>query len=573
MAASSVDGDVVVLKNKGNGDFSFPTFYWVGGLPDVAIAADLDGDEFPDLAVTRSATNRIAVLRNNGDGTFAHHVNYNAGRQPWSVCAADLNGDGNLDLAVTNLGYDSVSVLLNKGGAVLGAPVNYAAGSLPMSIIADDLDEDGDVDLATANKGSGNVSILISSGDGTFNLPVFYDAGDLPYAIIASDLDGDCSIDLAVGNQAELSAGVRVLRNIGDGTFAPPVIYAAGICPAIIAAADLDGDGVLDLAASNTCGKTVCLLRNSGNGTFGAPVAYISQGFPGTFSGALVSADFNLDGAQDLAVGGLRSGVSGVMLSCSLPYQIGIDILPHQCPNVITTDLTAALRPKQLPGGPGVTPTQEQLSVAILGTCSLKARQCNLSTVRLEGVLPQRWEFKDVGQPALPDEIECDCPLARADGFEDLVLYFDQGAVLNALRPWQDGDRRILHLVARMTSGTSLVGSDCLTIREVVTITPPRPELAGAVTPTSLHDCSPNPFNANTTVRYNLAESVPIKLEIFDILGRRLRTLADDFQQAGIHEITWDGTDAHGQAAASGMYFYRLSAGMYVKSKKMIMLK
>ncbi len=84
---------------------------------------------------------------------------------------------------------------------------------------------------------------------------------------------------------------------------------------------------------------------------------------------------------------------------------------------------------------------------------------------------------------------------------------------------------------------------------------------------------SPNPFNAGTVIRYTLSRNGHAIVTVFDILGRQVATVVDEFQTAGPHEVQWNGTDAHGQAVASGMYFYRLTADGSSQSKKMILLK
>jgi len=89
----------------------------------------------------------------------------------------------------------------------------------------------------------------------------------------------------------------------------------------------------------------------------------------------------------------------------------------------------------------------------------------------------------------------------------------------------------------------------------------------------SLNQNYPNPFNSSTVLRYSVAKAARVRLDVFDILGRRVRTLVDEFQSAGTHDVTWDGRDAFGRAAASGTYFYRLTAGEYSESRKMILLK
>ncbi|MEE8418381.1 MAG: T9SS type A sorting domain-containing protein, partial [candidate division Zixibacteria bacterium] len=78
----------------------------------------------------------------------------------------------------------------------------------------------------------------------------------------------------------------------------------------------------------------------------------------------------------------------------------------------------------------------------------------------------------------------------------------------------------------------------------------------------------PNPFNASTTIQYNLPAVSDVKIDIYNILGRKVETLIQGEQQAGYHQITWDAEDA-----SSGLYFYRIQAGEYAETKKMLLLK
>jgi hypothetical protein len=89
----------------------------------------------------------------------------------------------------------------------------------------------------------------------------------------------------------------------------------------------------------------------------------------------------------------------------------------------------------------------------------------------------------------------------------------------------------------------------------------------------SLSQNYPNPFNPVTTIAYSLPEQSHVMLEIFNILGQRVRTLLGAFQSAGYHRITWDGKDDQGKDVSSGIYFYRLEAGDFTDSKKMVILK
>ncbi len=83
----------------------------------------------------------------------------------------------------------------------------------------------------------------------------------------------------------------------------------------------------------------------------------------------------------------------------------------------------------------------------------------------------------------------------------------------------------------------------------------------------------PNPFNPSTDIAFSLPVASPVKLEIMNLLGQKVRTLSDTYLEAGNHVVTWDGRDNSGVAVASAVYFYRLQAASYESVKKMMMLK
>ena len=82
----------------------------------------------------------------------------------------------------------------------------------------------------------------------------------------------------------------------------------------------------------------------------------------------------------------------------------------------------------------------------------------------------------------------------------------------------------------------------------------------------------PNPFNPSTLIPYQLAATSPVRLEVFNVLGQRVATLVDGAQGAGAYVARWDGTDAAGGAAASGLYFYRLTVGGAHQTGKMVLV-
>ncbi len=83
----------------------------------------------------------------------------------------------------------------------------------------------------------------------------------------------------------------------------------------------------------------------------------------------------------------------------------------------------------------------------------------------------------------------------------------------------------------------------------------------------------PNPFNPRTTIAYQLSDRAHVRLSVYDVSGRLIKALVNQPVEAGRHEVEWDGTDTNGQAAGSGVYFYRLEAGRFVDVKRGVMLK
>ena len=89
----------------------------------------------------------------------------------------------------------------------------------------------------------------------------------------------------------------------------------------------------------------------------------------------------------------------------------------------------------------------------------------------------------------------------------------------------------------------------------------------------TLHQNFPNPFNPYTNIRYDLPKNEEVQIEIFDMLGKKIRLLIYQKQIAGFHKVQWDGKDNLGRPVSSGMYLYMLKAGQFKKSKKMVILK
>ena len=99
-------------------------------------------------------------------------------------------------------------------------------------------------------------------------------------------------------------------------------------------------------------------------------------------------------------------------------------------------------------------------------------------------------------------------------------------------------------------------------------------EDGGALPPIfALYPNFPNPFNADTAIPYQLPQTGPIELAIYNIAGQRVATLVDEQKPAGQHQAIWNGKDASGKRVGSGLYFYRLSTDTQTQTRRMILVK
>jgi hypothetical protein len=180
-------------------------------------------------------------------------------------------------------------------------------------IVAADLDGDNDLDLAVASpimSSMGYLSVLLNNGDGVFGPFSHYSVGTASNSICAADLDGDGDLDLAT--EGRYSDSVSVLLNNGDGVFAPRSAYPAGIEPRSVLSADLDGDGDMDLVTTDrSYPYGISVLLNRGDGSFALPMGYSAGDHPT----GLCVGDFDEDGDMDIATANFNPNEVSVILN------------------------------------------------------------------------------------------------------------------------------------------------------------------------------------------------------------------------------------------------------------------
>jgi FG-GAP-like repeat len=310
-------GRVRILRNDGSGVFDASATCLVGRCPAALAAADLDGDGALDLVVANDGysfpgpTGSLSVLLNHGDGTFAPELRTTLGTFPRAIASADVDLDGRPDVLVLELGpapnyQGTVAVLLNDGHAGLRAPVRYQVGVFSSELQVVDLDGDGALEVVALNLGQGphanDVSILRNQGNGTFAPAVTVAAGLHPGSLACGDVDGDGDVDLVLRG----SLGLEVLLNSGAGAFSPPRSHRLALGANSIALEDVDGDGALDALVSNSFVNTIAVLQNAGGGWFHEAGEFGAGPYPGRACGG----DFDADGDLDIAC----TGVGGITL-------------------------------------------------------------------------------------------------------------------------------------------------------------------------------------------------------------------------------------------------------------------
>jgi hypothetical protein len=295
--------------------FAKRTDYGTGNGPQSIFSMDLDGDGKPDLMVADGDSNTVEVYRNTSTrGSAAFTLAMDSilpdGNYPVGITAGDLDGDGKPEIVVTNYGSNLLFVYKNTstpGSISFAAPITLTTGNFTLNVTIGDCNVDGKPDIIVTSSSDSMVSIFVNnSTPGNLSFPTRKDL-TLPYSgfpngIIVADLDGDGMPDLATVNTT--TANISVFRNTGTPggpiSFAANADFAVGNGPNQLVVGDLDGDNKPDLASANVSDNTISLLRNT---TSGGILSFFREpditGGNGAWS--LTMADLDGDGKPDLA--------------------------------------------------------------------------------------------------------------------------------------------------------------------------------------------------------------------------------------------------------------------------------
>ncbi len=301
-----------------------------GRQPFDLAAGDVNGDGAADIVACNfeAGAGALRVFLGHGDGdlTLAHTVPVGGGSTgPSSVALGDLDGDGDLDAVVTNQNGSSFTVFVNDGIGGFTAGENVFTDSGPASAVIAEFTGDSHPDVLVVCRNTGVLNLRQGVGDGTFVSPrttilVPCCNPSSPEGVAAGDLDGDSIADLAIADRC--NSQVAIALGLGSPT-APFFTFPEGGChsvgsnanaaPTGVEIGDLTGDGVPDIVTTNLLDDSVSVLVGAGGGAFAPSRTFPTGRLPNNRPLGVAIGDFDGDGLSDVVTTQLEGDTVSVL--------------------------------------------------------------------------------------------------------------------------------------------------------------------------------------------------------------------------------------------------------------------
>lgn len=314
--------------------------YRVGGSPLSPEINDANGDGNMDIVVGSYGSNDVSVFLGDGKGSYSPRRESGVCEGPGAAITGKFDSDSLLDIAVACRNSKAVGVFRGNGDGTFGPALQKVENALRNVVpsieafTSGDFDRDRGADLAVATSFTNQIIVMHGFVDGVPRGRMKYEVGWNPTSLTVGHFNGDRHLDLAVavrnwdpgtdGGIADTIGGTReppvpprgevvILLGRGDGHFEAGARVPVGYRPALVKAADLDGDGLDDLVVANQGEPRInalgylSVILTRADGTFGPE----RRLFEGTAFSAVAISDFNADGHPDLVVGALGADRRG----------------------------------------------------------------------------------------------------------------------------------------------------------------------------------------------------------------------------------------------------------------------
>lgn len=583
-----------------------------------AFFADLDDDGDLDILYTGNSNSARPFEGNSGiainkldplaDNRSVPFELYPLTSQTWLGQAswADFDLDGDLDFVLTGTEspegpYASVAMLYRNDGSGSFAPLDVGLTGVHSGITRwTDFDNDGDSDLLLLGRTSEGIhSVKLYRNDGGDSFTEI----STPFAQLAfgdaawADYDNDGDFDVVISGTGKAGEFITTLyRNDGDDGFVPTADDLQGLAFSALAWGDYDSDGDMDLVLSGAelgieeafTGKTI-LYRNDG-GTLTA----LNKDLYGMFYGSLSWADFDMDGDLDLFAMGrismksnhvgyiyqnndgnfkIVTGLVGASTSTAHwgdfdgDYDVdilvsGLNLSAGPFIKLYRNDSRLVNTPPVAPNGLSAAVNSDNVTLSWNSAFDVQTASSGLT-----------YNVRVGTAPGLSDVMS---PMASMDKGHLWVPGFGN---VQSNTNWTLQDLPIgVYYWSVQSVDNSYVSSAFSQEGQFSIITGgkfPTDTAEDGILPSelALHPVYPNPFSESATFIIDLPSGTNLRLEIYDVLGKKVRVIADDYHRAGRHRIEWDGRTAAGVPLVAGVYFARLQAGGSLKSRQMVVLK